>query len=86
MPNFRGTRHGIVTRVSASAAPRGSLYGTRVGGLHVDAIAVDYDAEAFRRRFLAQWPEGSPAHDSYFRRIESGPAFDSTLAAPPPAP
>jgi len=83
MPNFRGSRQGIVTRLSVRPAPRGLLYGTRAGGIHVDAIAVDYDAEAFRRRFLAQWPEGSPAHDSYFRRIESGPAFDCTLAAPP---
>lgn len=86
MPNFRGSRHGIVTRVSVHPAPRSPLYGTRVGGIHVEAVAVDYDAEAFRRRFLACWPEGSPAHDSYFRRLESGPAFDSSLAAPPPAP
>jgi hypothetical protein len=47
----------------------------------VEAIVVDYDAAAFRRRFLAQWPAGSPAHASYFRRIESGPAFDPARAA-----
>jgi hypothetical protein len=86
MPNFRGSRHGIVTRLSIRPSRRGSLYGTRVAGIHVDAIAVDYDADAFRRRFLAHWPEGSPAHDSYFRRLESGPAFDFSHAAPPPAP
>ena len=33
---------------------------------------ADKSDDAFRRRFLAQWPAGSPAHDSYFRRIESG--------------
>ncbi len=82
MPNFRGVRQGIVTRLSVRPAPGGALYGTMAGGIHVDAIAVDYDADAFRRRFLASWPEGSAAHDSYFRRIEAGPAFDPARAAP----
>ena len=82
MPNFRGSLAGIVTRVSVRRAARGALYGAFVAGVHVEAIAVDYDAPAFRRRFLAQWPAGSPAHDSYLRRIESGPAFDLARAAP----
>jgi len=86
MPNFRGSREGLVTRVSVRASPRRALYGATVGGLRVEAIAIDYDAGAFRRRFLARWPAGSPAHDSYFRRIESGPAFDLASAAPPGAP
>jgi hypothetical protein len=83
MPNFRGARHGIVTRISTRASPRPTLYGLVLAGVHVDAVAVDYDAQDFRRRFLAQWPEGSPAHAAYFRRIESGPAFDPSRAAPP---
>jgi len=82
MPNFRGSLAGIVTRVSVHPAARGRLYGAFVGGVHVEAIAVDYDAAAFRRRFLAQWPAGSPACDSYLRRIDSGPAFDLARAAP----
>lgn len=86
MPNFRGSLAGIVTRVSVRPAARGALYGAVAGGVHVEAIAVDYDAPAFRRRFLARWPAGSPAHDSYFRRIESGPAFDPARAAPFAAP
>ena len=68
--------------MSVRRAARGALYGAFVAGVHVEAIAVDYDAPAFRRRFLAQWPAGSPAHDSYLRRIESGPAFDLARAAP----
>ena len=86
MPNFRGSRAGVVTRVSVRPAPRGALYGVSVGGVHVEAVAIDYDAAAFRRRFLAHWPAGSPAHDSYFRRLESGPAFDRARAAPLAAP
>jgi hypothetical protein len=86
MPNFRGSRHGIVTRVSVRPSSRPALYGLAAGGVHVEAIAVDYDAGTFRRRFLAQWPEGTPAHASYFRRIETGPAFARERAAPPPAP
>jgi hypothetical protein len=41
----------------------------------VAALAVRYDHDAWRERFLADWPPGSPAHLSYFRRIEQGPAY-----------
>ena len=43
--------------------------------LHVAALAVRYDHDAWRSRFLADWPPDSPAHRSYFRRIEQGPAY-----------
>lgn len=82
MPNFAGDRAGIVTRLSVRPSLRAPLYGTRVAGLHVEAVAVDYDADAFRRRFTASWPAGSAAHQSYFRRIESGPAYGLARAAP----
>jgi len=75
MPNFRGERYGIATRISVR--PRaGALYGTRCERLHVDAIALRYDARAWERRFLALWPAGSDAHSSYYARIVSGPAFE----------
>jgi len=75
MPNFRGERYGIVTRVSVRPA-RGALYGTRCEGLYVEAQALRYDAQAWERRFLDLWPEGSDAHRSYYERIVSGPAFE----------
>jgi hypothetical protein len=75
MPNFRGERYGIATRISVLPA-RDSLYGARLGGLHVDAVAVDYDFAAWERRFVELWPEGSDAHRSYFARIRSGPDFE----------
>jgi hypothetical protein len=44
-------------------------------GVHIDALPVAYDRDAFLARFLARWPEGSPAHASYFGRIERGPDY-----------
>lgn len=76
MPNFHGTRFGLATRLSVRE-PRGSgrVTGVRRGSLFVDAVRVDYDHAAWMRRFLRDWPEGSAAHASYFRRIAEGPRF-----------
>jgi hypothetical protein len=51
-------------------------------GVHIDAIPVDYDSEAFLNRFLARWPEGSAAHASYFQRIRGGPDYSVAQAMP----
>ncbi len=86
MPNFHGTRCGIVTRISVRP-PRGKvLYGVRAGGAHVHAVPVEYDTQAWERRFLAQWPPGSDAHLSYFRRICEGPAYSPAQAMRAAAP
>ena len=74
MPNFRGSRYGLVTRVSREAAPD-ALYAWGIGGVRVEALPVHYDHAAFERDFLASWPAGSPAHASYFRRITEGPGY-----------
>jgi hypothetical protein len=74
MPNFGGLRHGLITRISASAAPD-ALYGATVEGVRVEALPVAYDHAAFEREFLATWPAGSPAHASYYRRIVAGPKY-----------
>jgi hypothetical protein len=74
MPNFRGERYGIATRISVRPA-RDSLYGGRLGGLRVDAVALAYDCAVWEKRFVELWPEGSDAHRSYFERMRSGPAF-----------
>ncbi len=81
MPNFAKEAFGLVTRISVDPA-EDSLYGARVAGVFVDALAVRYDAIAWRSRFLASWPEGSAAHRSYFRRISQGPRFARALALP----
>ena len=82
MPNFRGTRFGVATRISLSAG-KAPLYARRAGRLHVEAVAIDHDAAAWEQRFLAQWPEGSDAHLSYYRRIVDGPGYrvEEALAA-----
>jgi hypothetical protein len=81
MPNFAGERFGLLTRICVDPA-RDALYGTRVAGVHVDTLAVRYDAAAWQERFLASWPEGSSAHQSYFRRITRGPGFAQQRALP----
>jgi len=81
MPNFGGTAYGLLTRISIHHAPDDiTQYGDTINGIHVDAIPVHYDTDAFVKTFLRDWPAGSPAHTSYFGRITNGPDF-----APPHA-
>ena len=79
MPNLAGAREGLLVRM-ATRPFEGSQrrFGLQRGGLHLDAIAIDYDDLAWRREFLAQWPPGSDAHASYWSRIADG--TDHTLA------
>jgi hypothetical protein len=73
MPNFRGTRHGLITRISGKPAPD-ALYGAAIEGARVEALPVHYDHAGFERDFLSSWPDGSPAHNSYYQRIVDGPS------------
>ena len=77
MPNFAGTRFGVITRIATSPSPHRPLYGLQRDGVHIDALALD-TTRRFLDRFLARWPQGSPAHASYYRRIVDGP--DYTIA------
>lgn len=74
LPNFAGTTYGLATRI-ALAPHAHAIYRTRCGPLQVEAIPINYDAAAWREAFLAQWPEGSDAHASYWRRITHGPNY-----------
>jgi hypothetical protein len=78
MPNLAAAREGLLTRI-ATRPFEGSQrrFGVRRGGLHLDAIAIDYDDVAWQCSFLAQWPAGSDAHASYWSRISGG--TDHTL-------
>jgi hypothetical protein len=42
-----------------------------------------YDTRAWQRQFLAQWPEGSAAYQSYFQRIAQGPRYSPAQALRP---
>ena len=83
MPNFAGTHYGLLTRI-ALAPFRGPerLYGVEAAGAQVEALRIDYDHGRWVERFLAAWPEKSPAHDSYFRRISQGTRFALAQAVP----
>jgi hypothetical protein len=81
MANFSGSRFGVITRIATSPSPHPRLYGVTRDGAHIDALAVEYDQAAFLGRFLARWPQGSPAHASYYRRIVTGPDYALTQAA-----
>jgi hypothetical protein len=82
MANFAGTQFGVITRIANTPSLHATLYGTARGGVHIDAIAVDYDRQAFLTRFLARWPQGSSAHASYYRRIVDGPDYALAQARP----
>ena len=79
MPNFAGTKFGLATRIAVTPHPK-SLYRQQIGPLYVEAMAIEFDARAWRAAFLAQWPADSDAHASYFRRIANGPSYGSDAA------
>lgn len=81
MPNFENSRAGLITRISITPSRHTPLYGIRRDGVHIDALAVPYDHDAFLKRFLARWPEGSPAHRSYYGRIVDGPSYTPVTAS-----
>lgn len=74
MPNFRGTRCGLATRISVFPGT-GFAYRENTAQLFVEALPVEYDAAAWERRFVAQWPHGSDAYRSYHERIVGGPRY-----------
>ena len=83
MPNFAGARYGVVTRISLRCSPDDRvLYRMEARGAYVEALRVDYDHARFVEQFLADWPEGSDAHRSYFRRIVEGPNHRIEQARP----
>jgi hypothetical protein len=81
MPNFAGDPRGLVTRVSLHAAPVPTLYGMRLAGVYIDAVPLAFDTHAWQRRFLQQWPPGTPAYASYYERITRGPSYAYATAA-----
>ena len=82
MPNFRSTHYGVITRIATRRANHvAPLYGTRLDTVRIEALPVRYDQARWQREFLANWPEGSAAHASYYQRITMGPAYDMARAA-----
>jgi len=82
MPNFTGMRLGLLTRISTRPSPITPVYGVRRDDVHVDALPIRYDHARWTEAFLSAWPSGSPAHDSYYRRIVEGPGYGAEIARP----
>jgi hypothetical protein len=81
MPNFAGDAAGLFTRIAVEPLPdKLCRLHAQVKGLHVQAVAIETDAAAWRRTFVQQWPSGSDAHASYFNRITQGPAYTPSEA------
>lgn len=80
LPNFACDRRGLITRISLEPSPVASLYGTRHGGIFVEAIPVAYDHDAFLALFDRLWPQGSDAAVGYRSRIVDGMMHDPARA------
>lgn len=67
--NAPGETQGRITRISTLPSPHVVLDGKVCKGVHIDALALAFDARAWERAFLANWPRGSDAHTSYWSRV-----------------
>ncbi len=83
MPNFANTQFGVLSRFSLGPAQAGeSLYGITAGEVFIDALPIRYDHASWLERFRASWPPGTPADESYYRRIVNGPDYQVDRANP----
>ena len=82
MPNFVDGRFGLISRIASFPSPHSPVYRIARDGVHIDAIALEYDTASFLQRFLRRWPEGSTGHASYFARIVAGPEYTVAQARP----
>lgn len=66
--------NGLFTRVSARPLNDSALVlqSTQLNGVWVEQVRVQFDQAAWQQHFLSQWPEGTAAHTSYFKRISEG--------------
>jgi hypothetical protein len=81
LPTFSNTSHGLITRISIRPTETAdAVYGTLVDGIYIDALPLRYNDTAWRQSFLTNWSPGSPAFESYFRRISRGPSHTPAQA------
>ena len=74
MPSVAGSLDGLVTRVSTEPYARAERVANKakLNGVWVEQIRVQYPQEDWLKHFTSLWPEGSAAHESYFKRISQG--------------
>lgn len=80
MPNFSQDLFGLCTRIATTRAPHPVVHETQTAGAWVSLLPVRFDSIRWQREFLAQWPPGSPAWQSYFHRITHGTTFSQAQA------
>jgi hypothetical protein len=90
MANFVDSTSGVLTRIAiAGSAPSKlpPLYGTMLtsakyakGALMVEALEVPFQNDAWQAKFLSQWPPGSAANSSYWKRLSSGTSYSREMA------
>jgi hypothetical protein len=73
MANGQGETCGLITRISLNKSLQKSQFHAQIQGLNVDLLSVDFAISDWENSFLENWPLGSPAHTSYYRRIMQGP-------------
>jgi hypothetical protein len=83
MPNFAGDLSGLCTRIAGTPSPHPVLQEVQIAGAFVALLPLRFDAPRWQAEFLAQWPPGSAAWQSYFERISRGPAFAPQQALAP---
>jgi len=66
--------NGLMTRISTTPLNNHSLVfeSTQLNGVWIEQVRVQFDQAAWQQHFLSQWPEGTAAHTSYFKRISEG--------------
>jgi hypothetical protein len=79
LPNFRGDSAGMMVRLGVDPQPD-ACFGLKLAAVHAEALRIEVDAAAQQAAFLAQWPEGSDAHESYWHRLCAGPDYEPVLA------
>lgn len=78
MGNLQTDARGLVTRISRLASMSEPVAGLHAGdGLNVDLIPVSYNVSAWLEQFDRLWPAGSPAADSYRKRLLKGTSLTS---------
>lgn len=82
MPNFAGASYGIVTRIATRPRRGPILHCVELNGVYIEAVALHFDHAHWHQEFLSQWPPGSAAWLSYWKRIVNGPDYVRAQAYP----
>lgn len=90
MPNFAhdtanpsASNHlfGLCTRIGVTPSPHETIHEFQHAGVYVALLPIRYDNALWTAQFLKQWPDGSAAHKSYFRRVSRGTNFSKSRVA-----